>query len=275
MFEKEKIFEFFPIEPKLLAKYESSNESTINSSLNLFGYFNKVLDSFLYLFTDDINNTLSNLNLEKEGIVLLYSEIIKRFRSSYILAKKGYVFGSLSLLRSVYELNIGINAIHNGVLSFIDYLGSKHPDEFNSLSDEEKFEAINKLRIKKDKKIKKFHYANIPDNLKFPIKNFESNLHLSVHKSFSSLIINVYEIFFEKTQRRLFYPDIDKKYYGAFLNYASFMVLITLKNLMKENFINNNNINKIKYLIHNIEYAFETSDDKFHNDMISYAKLKF
>lgn len=275
MFEKEKILEFFPIEPKTLAKYESINEKKINSSLNAFGYYHKVLDSFLYLFTDDINNTLSKLKLDNNGIVLLYSEIIKRFRSSYILAKKGYVFESLSLLRSVYELNIGINAIHNGVLSFIDYLGSKHSDEFNSLSDKEKFEAINKPRIKKDKKIKKFHYANIPDKLKFPIKTFEFNLHLSVHKSFSGLIINVYEIFFKKTQRRLFYPDIDKKYYGLFLNYAGFMIFITLKNFMKENFINDNNLNKIKYLIHNIEYAFENSDDKFHKDMISYAKLKF
>lgn len=101
----------FPNNAVVLDSIESSIHNALQSSK--YSHSIKLIDSFIYLFSDDLKNTSYNINTN-DLVIVLYSEAFKRIRTSYLLSLRGYFIDCAALLRSVYELNKAIRVGKRG-----------------------------------------------------------------------------------------------------------------------------------------------------------------
>lgn len=265
------IKKYFPNDSAVLESIENEIELSILNNVKYKGFL-KIHDSFVYLFSDDVNSTI-NFNGTTDPMLLLYSEAAKRIRSSSILAKKGYYVDSVSLLRSVYELNKGINAIQNQIINSTKYFGRNRGNDFDSLDDREKERLVNEHIRDIDNLVNNFDDRDIQENLRPSLRTFKRIFHLSVHKSFGNLVLN-YKKFISKDGGNLFQPHTDTEIFELYLNSCSFMILMYLKNIKKSGWLSDVNKDKIYWLIDFIEYAY-SSMDGYHNDIINYIKMKY
>ncbi|MCX5868365.1 MAG: hypothetical protein NT009_12980 [Proteobacteria bacterium] len=257
----------FPQKAELIIKYENKIEHLITQQ-PVYPGFIKIFNLFIFLFSDDTNNTLIGID-NMDMRILLYSEAFKRIRSSSIIATKGYYVDALSILRSVFELNKGLNAIQNGVIKVQDYFGKMRNSSFRNLPDKEKEKLINEHVKDIDNKINNYDDRNIPSDLKDSLRAFKSIMHISVHKSFGNLVLNI------NKRDNLFLPDNRVLLFDLFVNNASFQMLMFLKNMIKSGFLLENNKEKIVSLAEFIEHAYLDMNEKYHSDIAKYIKRKY
>lgn len=265
------IDKLFPNQSSILGSIENKIEISIINDYKYMGFL-KIHDSFVYLFSDEVNSTIEFSNV-KDPIVLLYSEAAKRIRSSSILAKKGYFVDAVSLLRSVYELNKGINAIHNSIISSTQYLGKNRGHDFDILDEREKEKLVNEHIREIDNYVNNYDDINIPENLRPSLRNFKSIFHISVHKSLGNVALN-YEDYISKDGGNLFQPHTNTEIFELYLNACSFVILMYLKNIKKSGLLSSTNMDKINWIIDFTEQAY-SSMNGYHKDIVDYVKLKF
>lgn len=263
---------YFPHDPELLQHFEAEIAQSITQKPEYRGFI-KLLSSLIFLFSDDINNSLDNQKKIDQRI-LLYSEAYKRIKSSSILAFKGYYVDALSILRSVFELNKGINAVQNCIIPIQDYFGKKRDNSFQTLSDKEKEKLINEHIRDIDNKINNFDDKDVPADIKDSLHTFKLNMHISVHKSFGTLVLN-YNDFITKGKGNLFRPHTDITIFELFVNNVSFMMLMFLKNLIKSHFLSTTNYQKIVDLAEFLERSYLEMPEQYHSDVAKYIKLKY
>ncbi len=99
-------------------------------------------------------------------------------------------------------------------------------------------------------------------------------MHISVHKSFGNLVLN-YNDFISKGKGTLFRPHSDIQIFELFVNNASFMILMFLKNLIKSGFFSKTNQNKIVDLAEFLEQSYLAMPEKYHSNIAKYIKLKY
>lgn len=260
----------FPNGSHLLSELENNNMHILERSK--YKHFIKMLDSFIFLFSDDESNTVNNVT--HETIILLYSEGFKRIRSSSLLAIKGYYIDSNALLRSVFELNKAINAIQKGIISIDEYFSAERDESFKSLSDKEKLNLVNKHIRNVDSIINNYDDKDVPPHLKDSLSSFKAGFHFSVHKSLENIALYLKD-FLSKKDVDLFKPHSNFLYYESYINNVSFLILIYLKNFVKSKIVSLNNISKINNIIDFIENAYISMDEQYHKDIIDYIKIKF
>lgn len=154
----------FPKNSQVLLRHEEIIELSIRQDKNYRGFL-KLLDSFLFLFSDDVKSSFA-LQLDRDPLILLYSEAFKRIRSSSIIALKGYYIDAVCILRSVYELNKGINAIQNSVISSSEYFGKERDSEFLNLPDSKKEQLIEKHSRNIDNKVNEYDSKDLPSDIR-------------------------------------------------------------------------------------------------------------
>lgn len=261
----------FPENCSLLQSIESELESTITRNPNYKGFI-KLLDSFFFLFSDDIKNSLAP-QVRRDPLILLYSEAYKRIRSSSILALKGYYIDSVCILRSVYELNKGINAIQNSIISSSEYFFKERDSTFADLPDRKKEKLIEEHSKNIDYKINKFDNKDIPEQLKCSLRDFRQFMHYSVHKAKLNLILNFYP-YIREGKGNLFRPHNNIEIYIKYMDFVSYMILIYLHNILNSNFLSSTNYSKIIKLAEFIESAYEDNGN-YHADIVDYIVFKY
>lgn len=261
----------FPKNAQIIDKYESKINELI-TTIPEYNGFNKLLNSFIFLFSDDLVQTLNFSNLDLR--ILLYSEAFKRIRSSSLLAYRGYYMDANSMLRSVFELNKGINAIQNNVINAKEYLGKSRDDEFKNLSDKEKYEKINEHSRSINNKINNFDDKNVPNELKDSIRNFKLIMHISVHKSLANIVLN-YTDYISEGKGNLFHPDNNIEIFELYLNNVSLVILMFLKNITKSGLLLEGNKQKIKDLVQFLEDAYSSMSEKYYSDVAKYIRIKY
>jgi len=260
----------FPNDPIKLQSDELLIKNSIKTHPKYTGFI-KILNSFFYLFSDDINKSI-DIN-GNDLRILLYSEAFKRIRSSYLLAISGYYIDANSILRSVFELNKGINAIQNGIIEVKEYF-SCNQDNFQQLSDREKNDAIKNHTRRIDNLINNFDDKDIPNELKDSLRKFKTNMHNSVHKSFNNLVLN-HKKFYKQKEDILFCPDKEIEFFELYLNNVSFMILMFLKNLINSDLLLNENKSKVSDFSNFIQNAYLNMPGDYHSQIVKYIKLKF
>jgi len=260
----------FPEEAAVLETIESQVHTALANSK--FGPSIKLIDSFIFLFSDDIRNSLS-VPSNKDTIIVLYSEAFKRIRSSYLLALRGYFVDCVALLRSVFELNKAINAIQNGIMSVEEYLSGNRDANFRTLSKKAQDDAVQAHIRQVDNKINAFDDQNLPDSIRENLRLFKSNMHISVHKALGNIALNIGN-FRAGTGGALFGPTTDLEIFGLAVNYFSFMILIYLRNVLRSQFINNANKQKLNDVADFIART-NKAEKGYNADIIEYIELKY
>ena len=267
----EDFYNDYPNQARILNNIETQIEISLAKSK--YKGFLKLLDSFIYIFTDDLQKTLKQVTKE-DSIIILYSEAFKRIRYSSLLAIKGYFTDATALLRSVFELNKAINAIQNKIISISEYFSAKRDESFKELSHKKKLKLINEHIKATDNKINNFDDKDVPEDLKDSLRTFKSNMHISVHKSMANIALYVGE-FLNKGTGDLFRPHSNMEIFETYLNDVSFMILMFLKNLENSTYLFNENESKIADMINFIETSYLETELAYFCDIVNYIKLKY
>jgi hypothetical protein len=232
----------------------------------------KVIDSFIWLFSDDLQQTATNATTA-DLTFLFYSEAFKRIRSGFVLATKGYFVDCNALLRSVFELNKAINAIQHGILTAEYYLSEIRAPSFRNLPQKDQEEAINDHIRKVDNMISGFDDQGIPPQLKESLRIFKSNLHVSVHKSLAGIALNINE-FRAGTGGNLFAPFGDMELFGLSVNNVSYLILMYLRNFLRSPFCSPTNRQRLADMATFIEGLYATMQG-YYKDVLDYILLKY
>ena len=260
----------FPNSSEVLQSLEKSIEMNLLSGKYRGSL--KILDSFIYLFSDDVTNTI-----KRDVVVshlILYSESFKRIRSSSILALKGYYIDGNSLLRSVFELGKAINSIQKGKITFQNYLSEERDESFKTLSDKEKHKLVNDHIRDVDNIINNYDDEGVPERIKDSLRIFKSNFHISVHKSLGNIALNIHD-YVENKKGDLFRPTSNIEIFELYMNNASFLILIFLKNMLESDMIIDSKKDIITNFINFIQDSYSSMETKYHKDIIEYIKLKY
>jgi len=260
----------FPKQAQVLDDIETSISVALLKSI--YKPSIKIVDSFIYLFSDDVQNTLTNATSD-DVILVLYSEAFKRIRSSFLLSLRGYFIDCSALLRSVYELNKAINAIQNGVLTVDYYLSEKRNKTFLDLSKKEQYDAMQAHIRDVDNAVNTYDDQRLPDAIRDSLRLFKSNMHIAVHKALGSIALNLKE-FKAGIGGDLFIPFTDLELFGICINNFSFLILMYLKNIIRTSFVNPTNRKK---LIDIIEFITRVNKEEkgYHSDIIEYIVIKY
>ena len=231
----------------------------------------KIFDLFIVLFTDEIEKNSTNVTTANYKI-LLFGEAFKRIRIAILLAKTGYYFEAVAVLRTAYELNKGINAINKKIVSLERYFGQKDED-FLKNTEKDRSKAIEKYTKSISQIVDNYDDKNIPAEIKTSLRTFKSNMHYSVHKSYSGLMFYLED--YLSGNHEPFLPDDNISNYEMIANDLTFVIVMYLKNWKNSEFYKPNDKNTIERLIQFEEEIYLKMPNKFHHDIMEYIKVKY
>ena len=264
------LLDAFPQDAKALEIIEMQIHDTLLDSDMQMSI--KLVDAVIFLFTDDLQNTLCNATTD-DLIILLLSEAFKRIRASFILSLKGYFIDSSALLRSVYELNKAINAIQNGALTAAYYLSDRREPEFLTLPKKKRLEEIKNHTDKVDKIINDYDNAGLSPSIRDSLRIFKSNFNMDVHKAMGSIALNFHE-FRAGQDANLFRPFSDLSLFGLCVNNFSLLILMFIRNVLRSPHVNPINRQKLLDVSKLIEDVYSNSEG-YTKDILNYILAKF
>lgn len=197
---------------------------------------------------ENVNQHIFNCNVNKyyklkieagEELLklFLYSEIVLKLRSSQTSYENGYSFDGVGLLRAALELNNGLLAFRETRdIKFPDYLEILLSFSLSSNLDLNKLGNINNKRVNIERKIKANLFSKFSDDDKQIYGHFMNSFHSSIHSSTSNLGMRVSTYVNDGSMHNLFVPEYSEVAIGNFINIQFMLILITLKNLINEEF---------------------------------------
>lgn len=217
---------------------QSEAEKNISKYLETNKNF-KSIDSVLEKMINFYNNWHNVFDYDNgKNIVklVLYSEIILKFRSAFLLFKNGFSFEAVGILRSALEINHKFFGIRKDLFTLEEALGRPITEEFENMNFKEKYKHMHNYSSQLNSKVKNEIFKTLSEEEKNIYKDFEYAFNSSLHNGSMGVSNRLFALKENFSLHNLFYPEFDERFMGIFINTNYYLILITLKNTVSEIF---------------------------------------
>lgn len=212
---------------------------------------------------------------EKDEISILFGECLQRFRSSQLLATRGYASDGLALLRSVFEIVKSLNAIHNGVISCEEYIiGASYQEGFQELAPDKMQRRIEEHNREVDRKVNRFDAEGLPDAILPSLRVFKSYLHQSVHKSLLNTTLQLAP-YLRETKFNPFVAQHPIDTFRIYFNTSALLVCMYMRCLLQKDYLEEIGVGLFPERVTQIEGSYARMNEQYYTDLVSYVRLRF
>lgn len=131
----------------------------------------------------NIINKKTNEMFNETEKYLFYTEIVLKIRSSQILVLQGYCYEGISLLRTAFELNNGLKAMREGVITPIEYVrwNEEEHKKYKEKDDLKQVDFESKYRNNLNRKARKCVETFFENEDALTLDKFEHYLNSALH----------------------------------------------------------------------------------------------